>query len=205
MGTFVSLHGRVFGIDSETGMVIQNGFNDAGAKNGSTVKVAEYGDGAVHKTVLTLTNTPVSVVSVTTGNGVGGTLLYTFPAGYIANHGCTANLSISVAAADQADFTDATPEGDIGIGTAAPANADALGTDATDDNFATAAAFTMSSYADTSVVLPPEASANYNGTSTPVPLYLNVLVDAADIDDGVTTEVLVSGTVTVVWSALGDF
>lgn len=205
MGVPVSIHGRVLQIDSESGFVLQNGVDERGAKNGSTVTVKEYGDNAVHKTVLTLVNTPVSVVSVTTGNGVGGTKVYDFPAGYIQNHGCVADLSISIATAKQADFTDGTPEGDIGIGTVAPANADALGTDATDDNFATATAFTMSSYVDSSVTLPPEASANYNGSSTPIDLYVNVLVDAADIVDGVTTEVLISGTITVVWSLLGDF
>lgn len=205
MGTPVSIHGRVFQIDSESGAIIQNGVDSRGAKNGSTVVDRTYGTPAMYKTVLTLTNTPVSVVSVTTGNGVGGTKIYDFPAGYIQNHGCIADLSISIATANQADFTDGTPEGDIGIGTVAPANADALGTDATDDNFATATAFTMSAYVDSSVTLPPEASANYNGTSTAIDLYVNVLVDAADIDDGTTTEVLISGTVTVLWSLIGDF
>lgn len=169
----------------------------------STVEVREEGNAALHRTEITLTNCPVSVVSVTTGNGVGGTTIYDFPEGYIHIHGATANLSVGVET--QADFTDGTPEGDIGIGTLAPANADALGTDATDDNICTATAFTMTDYVDSSVTLPPEASANYDGTSTAVNLVLTALVDAADIDDDTTTNLLVSGTVVVLWSNLGDY
>lgn len=176
---------------------------DSGSITAPGVSVQEFGDKAVHKTIITLSSAQVDVTSVSTGNGVGGLKIYDFPEGYVHIHGCTANLSLAVLT--EADFTDGTPEGDIGIGTVAPANADALGTDATDDNLATATAFTMTDYVDASVVLPPEASANYNGTSTPVDVYLNALVDAADIDDDTTGELLVSGTVTLVWSHLGDF
>lgn len=173
-----------------------------GAKNGATVTVQEFGDGAVHKTVFTFDNTPISIVSVTTGNGVGGTKVYDFPAGYIRVLGGTADLSLAVETED--DYTDGTPEGDIGVGTVAPANADALGTDATDDNILTAAGFTMSDFAATAD-LSPEAALNLNGTSTPVAVFLNALVDAGDIDDDTTTNLLVSGTMTLVWANLGDF
>jgi hypothetical protein len=172
------------------------------AVTGLTVR--NEGVGPYRKTVLVLDEVPLAIVSVTTGNGVGGKKLYTFPAGRLAHFGTMANLSIKVAAAKQADFTDATPEGDLGIGTVAPANADALGTDATDDNFATAAAFTMAAYASAVVGLPSEAIQQFNGTGTPVPLFVNALVDAADIDNDVTTEVLVSGEIVVHWANLGD-
>lgn len=158
-----------------------------------------------HKTVLTLTNVAVPIVSVTTGNGVGGVKIYEFPAGFVKHYGTIANLDISVALAEQGNFTDATPEGDVGIGTAVPANADALGTDATDDNLATATGFTMAAYAATGVQVPTENTANFDGSSSPVEVYLNVLIDAADIDDDATTEVLVSGTVTINWAFLGNY
>lgn len=174
-----------------------------GALNGATVTSVEKSMGTVHQTVLTLASTPVSVVSVTTGNGVGGTKIYDFPEGYINVLGCVANLTLAVET--QGDFTDATPEGDVGIGSVAPANADALGTDATDDDYATATAFTMDAYA-ASVACPPDAAgALFDGTSTAKDVYVNVLVDAADIDDGATTNVLVSGTVTITWINLGDY
>lgn len=180
----------------------------AGVVGGETVSVqSEVAGGGMVKTVLKLTNTPVTVTSVTTGNGVGGTTIYTLPEGLIRSLGGTADLAISIATADQADFTDATPEGDLGIGTLAPANADALGTDATDDNICTAAAFTMASYADSDVKLTNDVSSvlALDGTGgSPVNIVLTALVDAADIDDGTTSTVYVSGTVTLLWANTGD-
>lgn len=175
-----------------------------GAKAGATVSVAEYGDGLVHKTVLTLTATPVPIESVTTGNGVGGVKVYDLPEGRILMLGCMADLALAIAVAEQGNFTDATPEGDLGVGTVAPANADALGTDATDDDFATSTPFTMSAYAATAKA-PSEPVLQHNGTSTPKEVLVNVLVDAADIDDDAETEILVSGTITLHWINLGDF
>jgi hypothetical protein len=166
--------------------------------------VSEEGFGAVKKTVLRLNDVPVPVISVTTGNGVGGVKIYDFPGGDIVLLGCIAQLSNRIVAAEQADFTDATPEGDVGIGTVAPANADALGTDATDDNFGTAAPFTMSAYADASIPINSEAIQVFDGKTTPIDLYLNQLVDAADIDDGATSEILYSGVITVHWLNRGD-
>lgn len=176
-----------------------------GTPGGLQIVATEYGDAAMHRTVLTLTDFPVDITSVTTGNGVGGAIIYQMAQGYIRLRGATAKLSLRIATADQADFTDATPEGDLGIGTVAPANADALGTDATDDDICTATAFTCSSYADTSINLPPEADLAKDGTSSAIAVYLNALVDAADIDDDVTTQILISGTVTLLWQNLGDF
>jgi hypothetical protein len=195
----------IYRVDEDALVYVKDPQTEAGVGvvAGTGVSVVEYGDGAVHKTVFTFDSVQVDVVSVTTGNGVGGTKIYDFPAGYIQLHGAVGEVSLAVLT--EADFTDGTPEGDIGIGTVAPANADALGTDATDDNFCTAAAFTMSAYADSDVNLAPEASANFDGTSTAIDLYFNALVDAADIDDDTTGELLVSGTLTVVWSLLGDY
>lgn len=174
-----------------------------GAKNGATVTVVEEGDGVNHKTTFTLTATPLSVVSVTTGNGVGGIKIYDMPEGYIKVTGCTSDLSLGVTT--QADFTDGTPEGQVAIGTLAPANADALGTDATDDNIGTATDFTMTAYVDADVNIPPEADLLFDGTSTAMDVIVNGLVDAADIDDDTTTNLEVTGTVTLTWINLGDF
>jgi hypothetical protein len=112
--------------------------------------------------------------------------------------GASAELTISIATAKQADF-EATPEGDIGIGTVAPANADALGTDATDDDIATAAAFTMAAGFTDDVSL---VSEGVQLLPTAEEIFVNVLVDAGDIDDDKTTEVLINGTVTLTWASL---
>lgn len=166
--------------------------------------VTERGCDRFRTIVFDLVNVPVPVVSVTTGRGVGGLKLYTLPAGRILFFGAMGEISLSIASGKQADFTDATPEGDIGLGSLAPANADALGTDATDDDYCTAIDFTMSSYAVASRNLISEATQHFDGTSTAKPVFLNLAVDAADIDDGVTTEVLATGRITFHYLNLGD-
>lgn len=176
----------------------------AGAKNGSTVTVVERGDGVTHQTVLTLASTPCPMASVTTGAGVGGVKVYDAPEGHWRLLGATASLSLFIASANEADFTDSTPEGDYGVGTVSMANADAFGTDATDDDICTGITFTMTAFAQAAQGLAPEAAANFDGTSTAKDIFVNVLTDAADIDDGVTSEVEVSGTITLTWINLGD-
>ena len=169
----------------------------------ANVTAEELGDGVVHKTLLRVANLPITVISVTTGAGVGGSKVYDFPEGQLNVLGTVADLALVIAAGDQADFTDATPAGDIGVGTVAPANADALGTDATDDNFSTAVALTMAAYSSSSQLV-SEAALIHDGSSTAIDMLINVLIDAADIDDGTTSTVYVSGTVLIHWMNLGD-
>lgn len=178
----------------------------AGSSPQATISVEEKLDqsGQIHKSILTLTDCPLPIVSVTTGNGVGGLKIYDMPTGYIKFLGGDADLSIEVHADNQADYTDNTPEGQLAVGTVAPANADALGTDATDDNLLTAADFTMAAFADAEVLLAAEADLEINGLGTAVDVYLNGLVDAADIDDDTTSEILVSGRIVLIWQNMGD-
>ena len=212
-----SIHGRLLGIDKSGRLILaEDGGTDffvvadpATGRIGTTsltgVTVEEYNTGIISRTRLLLSNAVVEVISVTTGAGVGGSTVYDFPEGWVNVLGARSDLSISIATAKQSDFTDATPEGDMGLGTLAPANADALGTDATDDSLCTKQAFTMSSYADSSVVLPPDATGFLiDGTSAAVNAVVTVLVDSGDIDDSVTTEVLISGTIEIFWLFLGD-
>lgn len=169
----------------------------------ANVTAEELGDGVVHKTLLRIASLPIEVISVTTGAGVGGSKIYDFPEGQLIVFGTVSDLSLVIAAGNQADFTDATPAGDIGVGTLAPANADGLGTDATDDNFSTAVALTMAAFSSSSQ-LPSEAALSHDGVSTAIDMLINVLIDAADIDDGTTSEILVSGSVVIHWALLGD-
>ena len=168
---------------------------------------SENAGGGLITTTLKLDKLPVSVTSITTGNGVGGATVYTLPEGLIRSLGGTANLRVEIDADDQGDFTDSTPGGDIGVGTSAPADADALGVDATDDNICTAAAFAMTDFVDAETHLTSDVSSvlALDGTGgSPVNIVVTVLIDASDIDDGVTSTVKVSGTITIVWGTLGD-
>lgn len=175
----------------------------AGIAVGGTTVAEERGDGVTHQTLLRLTDVPLSCVSVTTGAGVGGAKVYDFPAGRILILGTMGQLALSVAAANQADFTDATPAGDIGIGTVLPANADGLGTDATDDDLCTALALTMANYNSSSDLI-SEASLQHDGVTTAKDMNINVLIDAGDIDDDTTSEILCSGWIMCTWINLGD-
>ena len=63
----------------------------------------------------------------------------------------------------------------------------------------------MSAYADSSVVNPPDAATVLlDGSSTAKDVNVTILVDAADIDDDTTSEVLANGTIKMVWLNLGD-
>lgn len=168
------------------------------------ISVQEMGSTAMRRTRLTLTNVPCPMVSITTGNGIGGVNVYDFPEGFIQLMGTVANLGISVAAANQADYTDATPTGDIGIGSVIITDPTAFSTDATDDDYAAGVAFTMAAYDAASNPMGTQAAQLEDGSTTPATLNVNALVDAADIDDGVTSEVLINGTIDVVWSLIGD-
>lgn len=175
---------------------------EAGAAEGAAVTATEV-IGTVRKTTLTLTDVEVALSAVSTARGFGGTKIYEFPEGRILFLGCMAALTISVPTADQADFA-ATPEGDVGIGSVIAANADAIGTDATDDDFATGVAFDMAAGFTDDIVLQSEPVGQFNGTATPVDVNVNVIVDAADIDDDSSPSVTVTGTVVLHWINLGD-
>jgi hypothetical protein len=176
----------------------------AGEVAGSGVTVREVTSKVVHQTIIKLTDLAVPIVSVGNGRGVGGTKVYDFPAGRILFLGCMADLSARIATAKEGDFTDGTPEGDIGIGSVGMANADAFGTDATDDDYATGSPLAFTDYVDASVTCASEPTAHFDGTGTAKDVYVNALIDAADVDDDATTEILVSGEITLTWINLGD-
>lgn len=207
-----SLWGRTLGLSANDELVL-NGAVIAGRPStevgtkaaSSTVTVEDNSAAGVHQTKITLKDTPLAVVSVGAGAGVGGLLLFTFPQGYIHVLGSYASIALSIAAAKQADFTDATPEGQIGVGSLLPANNDALGTDATDDNICTAVDFTMAAYATPAVPLKADAATLVlDGHTTAEDVNLTILVDAGDIDNDVTTQVLATGTILVRWVFAGD-
>jgi hypothetical protein len=169
-----------------------------GAKNGASVTAAEYGDGAVHKTVLTLTATPVTVGN-TTGISFGGLKLYDFPAGRIAVIGATADLSFDWHSQGPAE----TGSGDFALGTTITSDATLDGTDV---NLLPSTALTDPFVAGVGAGKGAlAASAQFDGTTTPVDLNINIIIDDADVADGDSDVVSVSGTITIVWANLGDY
>ena len=95
MGVYKSLHGRLFGVDSETGQLGRNGSFANGTPNGSTVTVKEYGSDVLHRTVLTCTATPVTITDDAGVAQYGGTAkLYDFPAGLDGSGQCIAIIEL---------------------------------------------------------------------------------------------------------------
>lgn len=166
---------------------------------GTGVTSADAGGSASRQTVLTLVDVVVPVVSVTTGAGIGGALLFTFPANQVQLFGTTADLTISIAAVEQANF-EATPEGDLGLGSVIITDPTAFSTDATDDDYSAGVAFTMAAGFTDDVALTSQAGALLAASAE---VNVNVFVDAADIDDGASSEVLINGTVVLTWANLG--
>lgn len=169
-----------------------------GAKNGATVTAAEQGDGVVHKTILTLASTPVTVAN-TTGSSFGGVKLYDLPEGRIAVLGATANLTMTWTGEDIA----ADGSGDFSLGTTITADATLDGTDV---NLLPSTGmldpFVLGVGTATGALA---ASAQFDGTTTPVDANLNIIIDDVDVADGASDVVLVSGTVTITWINLGDY
>ncbi|CAK0764496.1 conserved hypothetical protein [Gammaproteobacteria bacterium] len=170
-----------------------------GAKNGATVSVVEYGIAYFHKTIISLTDTPITVVDGGENHqGVGGVKIYDLPAGAILTHGAIAALTFTAGAGGIADAFD----GDFGIGTVVGTGDDLTTTmqniipkTTIPQAAAGVAAATGQSTAAESTVK--------DGTTTPVDVFLSALIDDADIsaDDTLT----VSGTIIIHWTNLGDY
>lgn len=172
-----------------------------GTKNGSTVSVAEYGLGGVfHLTVLTLTATPITLADATAG---GGVKIYDFPQGAITilggsfviaptttstlastlNTGVTIEVGVGTATAGAGALT--TSEEDIIEGSTGPASA----------TINVAAAAIQGCRLATPAIL--------DGTTTAIPMHVNIGVPTATDIDGDATLTL-TGAVTVVWVYGGD-
>lgn len=172
-----------------------------GAKAGATVTAVETGVGGfLHKTVLTLTDLPLTLADATVGAGVK---IYDFPEGVITilggfgsvtekttsvlastlNTGITYNWGVGTTT--QASATLATTEQDILPVTTGVASA------------------TINVAGAASTAVRTGAGASFNGTATAKDAFFNVAVTTAtDIDGDATT--VWNGTITIFWAFLGD-
>lgn len=174
---------------------------NVGVKNGSTVTVAETGNGLQHKTVLALAATPMTIADATAG---GGVKLYTFPEGLINIQGGTFSVTPTTTSA-LASTLHASTVLDIGVGTAS-AGAGALTTTEDDliDSVAGTSSATINVAGATSVGGRTSAVAVLDGHSAAKTVNLNIGVPTnTDIDADAT--VTVTGTVTLIWMFGGDF
>ncbi len=155
--------------------------------------VAEVTDvTGVQRTVLTLTDLAIAIGAGSTKE-FGSALIFTFPQGAIKLIGVTINL-VAVATADFSS----TGDGDYALGSRAAADRDLTGADLT---WSTDAATMTVTETASNLHDKGEVIALYDGTSTPGPVYLNLIMD----NDENTGTITVNGTVTLIWANLGDY
>lgn len=145
---------------------------EVGAKNGGTVTVVEKGDGNIHKSIFTLTATPVTLTD-DAGNGAYAALkLYDFLAGNIVTLGAVIDADLTLT---EAWWTDAA-EGDVGLGTVAAAVGTTL-TGTTQNIIATTAIAAMTAQAG--VIDAQSSGAGTSGAAggTDADLVLNIRID----------------------------
>lgn len=169
-----------------------------GAKNGATVTAAEWGEGTIHKSILTLTATPITITRNSgDSSGQGYVKLYDFPEGRILVLGTTASLTFTFGA-----NMAATGSGDFSLGTTGTSDTTL---DSTDVDLLPSTGITdpmVASVGSGTGAL--AASAQFDGTATAKDMILNVICDAGDVTTG-NSSATVTGTVTVTWINLGDY
>lgn len=169
-----------------------------GAKNGAAVAVAEYGSGAVHKSVFTLTSLSITMTDAGAAGCHGSHKIYDFPAGVIQILGCSYDLTTLAGAGGIADG--AALVGALGSAATATDNATLTSTEA---DLIASTTGTLTAGAGALAKHGSMVTTAFDGHTTAMDAYLNVAVP--DADSSASDTVAVSGTITIVWANLGDY
>jgi hypothetical protein len=160
---------------------------------GTGVAAAEYGDGLIHKTILTYTLTSANDYDFADGADHGsGKTVYTFPEGCILVLGATMNGVVT---------SDAHMTGAFNMGLGSTECDDAATLATTEQNVIPTTSITQGATQDFHAQL--AAAVVLDGTAAAAALWLNVGVPNASTDDATT--VAVTGTSTIVWMNAGDY
>jgi hypothetical protein len=172
--------------------------------------VTELGDGAVHKTIITLDEVAMPVVDGTTpatDGAWGKMLLYTFPVGHIKVLGGHQVFPVGgLVASSAGSGLTSTSDFEIGVGTVAASNQSSFDlNNGTEENIVPHATVALTASKTTAVLSAVGSTdATYDGSTTAVIANLNMRT-AADTDSGTAASTLTcSGTITIVWTNLGD-
>lgn len=187
-------------IDAGSDYVLYNSgtLSNVGTKNGATVSAVEYNEGFVHKTVLTLAATPVTITDDAGVAQYGGTAkVYDLPDGAISFLGCVVDGDLTLGVTGTII---ATYNGDTSLGSiTATTGATLTGTEA--DIMASVPLSTA--IADVAAVAAVSAGATViDGTATAKDVFLNFVID----DDATHTSGTgtFTGTITMLWTNTGD-
>jgi hypothetical protein len=160
------------------------------------VTSAEYGDGIVHQTVITLTAALVTMTDAGAAGNQGGIQIYDFPQGVTSILGASSNLTTLAGAGGIGDT--AALVGSVGTVVAATDNATLTTTEAdiipSTAGTLTAGAGTLNGKSTTPAV--------FDGTATAKSAFLNLAVP--DAGSSASDTVAVTGTVTITWINHGD-
>ena len=176
-----------------------------GTPNGATVGASEQGDSVVHKTVLSLVATPITITDDAGVAQYGGAgKIYDFPEGLIVVQSAVIDGAVTLGVTGTIINTWG---GGIALGTAtATTGATLTGTEADimpEVNVAAATAKVAVVDAVSVATALTEAGARWiDGTTTPVDLFLNLVVDD-DVTHTSGTGTF-TGTVTILWMLAGD-
>lgn len=176
---------------------VASGLVATGSPAGTGVSAAEF-DGAMHRTVITLAGLVVTMTDATTAGSHGSQKVYDFPGGPIQVFGCSYNLTTLAGAGGITDT--AALVGSLGSVALATDNATLTSTEA---DLVASTAGTLSGGAGTLKKHGSAVATAFDGTTTPVDVFLNLAVPDAgsSADDTIT----VSGTITIHWTNLGDY
>lgn len=169
-----------------------------GAPNGTGVTAVEYGNGAVHKTVITLAAASITMTDATTAGNQGSLKVYDFPQGAVQILGASYNLTTLAGAGGITDT--AALVGSLGSTAAGAGDATLTTTEAdmiaSTTGTLTAGAGTLQKYGSL-------VAAAFDGHATALDAYLNLAVP--DAGSSANDTVAVTGTITIVWANLGDW
>jgi hypothetical protein len=176
---------------------------DSGAApNGAGVSLSESATPGVFRSVITLTDANIPLVDEAAVVAYGSLKVLDMPQGVVQFMGAVADIALTKSSAGVIDTWD----GDVGVGTAAASNNATLASTEQDiiPTTATPQAVAGATTAD-AISTATEAGATFDGRTTPVDVYLNLLVDDADHDVTSTAcNLIANGTITITWAFLGD-
>ncbi len=166
-----------------------------------TCVATELGDKQIHKTILTLTDFPVTMRDTEQG---GGVQIYDFPLGRILHLGSVATLAMTTTSV-LANTLNTGVTCNFGVGTLTQSNATVT---TTEQDLVNVAAWT----AGTTIAVENTAAsgvgaavlASHDGSSTAINAFLNLAVaGGTDIDGNAT--ITVTGSITINWINVGTY
>jgi len=177
------------------------GITDDGAINTTTgLSIVEVGTGAQKKTIFTFSNVDVALAD-DGADAYKGIKLYTMPTGWIIWDGAVADFDLTKSSGG----VFATWDGFIGLGTV---ECDAGVLAGTEQDLIPVTATPQAAGGETTGDMQSTATESgdiFDGHATAKEVWLNVKVDDADHDvAGTPCNIIVNGTLTILWKLMGD-